>query len=149
MPWKGPYGKDPWITTYPSGAGQCVELTVSLTPLLWNGNDKKMAMAGGDGWMNAQAMLKKMAVKLQMSLKLELVFSTTQAKNHTGVISHVFANGDVLLVEQNTPYSGHTIGEPCTWNFRLMKGASAKKAYMPSIWYPGDAGFEPNKTRKH
>lgn len=147
LPWKGPYGKDPWITTYPSGAGQCVELTVSLTPLLWNGNDKKMAMASGNGWMNATSYAEKNGGKVTNEPKAGAVFSTTQAKNHTGVISHVFANGDVLLVEQNTPYSGHAIGEPCTWNFRLMKGASAK-AYMTSIWYPGDAGFEPNKNAK-
>ena len=147
LPFKGQYGKAPWITTYAQAPGQCVELTVSLTPLLWNGNSKHMEPAGGNGWQNARSYADKNGGKVTQEPKAGAVFSTSEADNHTGVISHVFENGDVLFVEQNTPKSGNQIGEPCTWDYRLMKGSSAK-AYMTEIWYPGDAGYEPNKDAK-
>ena len=106
-----------------------------------------MEPAGGNGWQNARSYADKNGGKVTQEPKAGAVFSTSEADNHTGVISHVFENGDVLFVEQNTPKSGNQIGEPCTWDYRLMKGSSAK-AYMTEIWYPGDAGYEPNKDAK-
>ena len=44
--------------------------------------------------------------------------------SHTGIVCHVFENGDILIVEQNTPLSGVGGGHIDTWNYRVVNKQS-------------------------
>lgn len=58
------------------------------------------------------------------------VFSSagTSSAGHTGVVSHVFENGDILIVEQNyASYSGDGGGfGKYSWNYRYVTTAELK-----------------------
>src|SRR5699024_2866650 len=66
---------------------------------------------------------------------------------HTGVVAHVFENGDFLIIEQNTPKSGDMINDPYTWNYALYKGSYGSSVGM-EYYYPGDNGWEPHPKYK-
>ena len=49
---------------------------------------------------------------------------STGTYNHTQVVSHVFENGDILVLEQNiTGYSGENNGESYSWSYQYVPKA--------------------------
>ncbi|MCC2248990.1 phage tail-type lysozyme domain-containing protein [Virgibacillus sp. AGTR] len=74
------------------------------------------------------------------------VFSdaTTSQYGHTGIVQHVFANGDILIIEQNIRgVSGEGAGLDYSWSWRVIK----KNRYEQASWEffkPSDA--EPQWT---
>lgn len=46
--------------------------------------------------------------------------SSTSSYGHTGIVQHVFANGDILIIEQNSPASGLGAGMTYSWNWRVV-----------------------------
>ena len=67
---------------------------------------------------------------------------------HTYVVSHTFANGDILVVEQNMKaMSGEAIGQPDTWNYRII----TKDVYTSEghKFYSAEKnGYKPNSKIK-
>lgn len=60
---------------------------------------------------------------------------------HTGVVSHVFDNGDILVVEQNWVLSGSWIGKSFTWNYRYVKKAELSR-WNYEFYAPKDHGYK-------
>jgi len=117
--------------------GQCVNLTVSMANKIWghtggvSGNGKDMA--------NAWAAIFGNGVK--NSPKKGAIFATQNGgggNGHTGIVCHVFENGSILIVEQNTPMSGWDLfHQPYTWNYRIWT-PEQQKAEITTYAYPDD-----------
>lgn len=122
-------------------AGQCVNLTISLGNHLWghsgsvSGNGKDQAAA----WANIFGNVVK------TTPKKGAIFSTQNGGGgygHTGIVCHVFENGSILIVEQNTPLSGADyFKKSYTWNYRIWT-PEQQKAEITTFAYPD--GKEPN-----
>ncbi|HER0816526.1 TPA: CHAP domain-containing protein [Streptococcus pyogenes] len=100
-------------------SGQCVDLTVSLGNVIWGGSGTVI----GDGWKQASAWAStRFHNQVKSTPKAGAIFSTgTTAPGHTGIVCHVFEDGSILVVEQNTPLSGISrYGQKNTWNYRIF-----------------------------
>lgn len=111
-------GSTGWVES----TGQCVALTESLGNLIWGHS----GIVIGDGYAQAEAWAIIFGNSVKSSPKAGAIFSTNQANNHTGIVSHVFEDGSVLIIEQNTPLSGATYGVVNTWNYRIVSPATQK-----------------------
>lgn len=133
-----PYAKDPRDVglVYSTGegwynsGGQCVHLASSYFHAIWEGSPSGIRYPGGKDATNAWASAMGGEVtKVPKSGAIASVPAFTPHQSlseygHTFVVQHVFANGDILIVEQNIKgYSGDNNGQPNTWNYRLMKKA--------------------------
>ena len=105
---------------------QCTNLTAVLMYHLFSKKGQHPTMLQGNGIDVARNWASQYGLSLSKKPKAGSVFSSSgdSVYGHTGVISHVFANGDVLLIEQNyLGMSGAAVGQSCTWNYRYMKAA--------------------------
>lgn len=126
---------------------QCVALTHSLFTLIypdWNKDGRPTTTPPGDGWSNAKGWADNYGESTQDYPQAGAVFSEDNGSvyGHTGIVQHVFANGDILIVEQNVVgASGEMIGQSYTWNFRVLskETASPKNGYV--FFKP--KGYEP------
>ena len=138
--------------TGPSGwlehSGQCVDLTESLGPKIW-GVD--MVVIIGDGKDQAQAWATKYGRKTSNKPQAGAIFSTIAGagdKNagHTGIVSHVFEDGTMLVIEQNVKgYSGAAAAKKDTWDYRLISKADASDTDYKYYMMPGHAPKLPMK----
>lgn len=125
--------------------GQCTNFSSSFFALIWTTDGKSPTFNKAQGWGNgsdnASAAARNYGGKTTHSPSKGAVFSEapfsngTEESGHTGIVSHVFKTGDVLLVEQNVgPVKGGGSGDnggphnPMTWNYRLI-GKSEAKSY--------------------
>lgn len=103
-------------------SGQCVDLTVSLGNQLWGGSGT--VIGNGDRQASAWAST-RFGNSIKSNPKRGAIFSTNAAANHTGIVCHVFEDGSILVVEQNTPLSGADyFGVINTWNYRIVSPSS-------------------------
>lgn len=141
-------------TTEPMLNGQCVAITKAVFGKFWtkggdpNGAETKSFNCNGDQCADAAASANggKWTKKPQTGAAVSV--DTGPQYGHTYVVTHVFENGDIMIIEQNTPESGWTIGKQCDWNYRVVpkSGYESENArfYVP----PEDKGFKPNKDFK-
>lgn len=122
-------GSNGWVES----TGQCVALTESLGNLIWGHS----GVVIGDGWAQASAWAKIFGNEVKSTPKAGAIFSTNQANNHTGIVSHVFKDGSVLIIEQNTPLSGANAGKTNTWNYRIVS-PSTQTSEGWTFAYPDD-----------
>ena len=61
---------------------------------------------------------------------------------HTYIVSHVFENGDILVVEQNYRVSGEAANEMYTWNYRIETVAEYQKN-KTTFFNPETVGYKP------
>lgn len=126
---------------------QCVALTHSLFTLIypdWNKDGRPTTTPPGHGRSNAKGWADNYGESTQDFPQAGAVFSEDNGSvyGHTGIVQHVFANGDILIVEQNVVgASGEMIGQSYTWNFRVLtkETASPKNGY--TFFKP--KGYEP------
>jgi hypothetical protein len=133
-----------WINFVPEEPGQCTELVASVTCNLWSKDGSHFINGQGNGKDVADIVAGKLGISVTNQPKTGAIFSTNYANGygHTGIVSHVFENGDVLVVEQNiTNYSGASNGTPNTWDYRLISKASYGSEFDRGFAYPGDAGY--------
>lgn len=99
-------------------SGQCVDLTESLGNLIWGTS----GITQGNGVDQASAWATKFGNSIKSEPKAGAIFSSgTSQPGHTGIVCHVFQDGSILIVEQNTPFSGiDYFGKKNTWNFRIV-----------------------------
>ena len=134
-----------WIDFVTDLPGQCTELVASVICNLWDKDGSHFINAQGNGKEVASIVAGKLGISVGKEPKTGAIFSTTYSNEygHTGVVSHVFENGDVLVVEQNIPkYSGASNGQPNTWDYRLISKASYGSEFDSGFTYLGDAGYK-------
>ena len=124
----------------PSWDGQCVNLTISLGNILWGHSGS----VTGNGKDQAAAWASIFGNSVKTTPKKGAIFSTQNGGGgfgHTGIVCHVFEDGSILIVEQNTPLSGWDFfGKAFTWNYRIWS-PSQQKAEITTFAYPD--GREP------
>lgn len=128
-----------------SDAGQCTELTASINYALWEKDGSHFHNVQGHGRIVAGIISGKAGAPVTHEPRTGAVFSTSYSNEygHTGIVSHVFENGDVLIVEQNiSKYSGASNGTPNTWDYRLISKASYGSEFDSGFVYLGDAGYK-------
>lgn len=108
--------------------GQCVALSKALFGKFWqkDGHSPKGFTCNGDQCAAAAAAANGGNYSNKPKAGAVVSVDTGTVNGHTFVVSHVFANGDIFLVEQNTPDSGAsatTGAEECSWNYRVVKKA--------------------------
>lgn len=122
-------------------AGQCVNLTISLGNHIWG----HTGSVSGNGKDQAAAWAAIFGNNVKTTAKKGAIFSTQNGGGgygHTGIVCHVFADGSLLIVEQNTPLSGiDSFGQSYTWNYRIWT-VSEQQADIASFAYPDNQ--EPN-----
>lgn len=146
--------RDGWIDAGWSSGGQCTNLSASFLAAIWekDGSDARSLLDGqttGNGDRTANVLGGHFGGTTTDEPKKGAVYSVpvgedgTGEYGHTGIVGHVFENGDVLMVEQNTPHSGDMIDQPLTWNYVLYE-ASYLDGMNFSYYYPGDDGWSPS-----
>lgn len=119
------YGGGPaWV----EHSGQCVDLTETLGNKIWGSS----GITAANGWQQSYAWARKFGNDVKQKPKAGAIFSTgISDPGHTGIVCHVFQDGSVLIVEQNTPLSGITYyGKIDTWNYRVFSVAQQKADNM-------------------
>lgn len=138
--WKNPSG----------GFGQCTDLSATLMYYLWEKNGEHPLNLNGDGIAVARNWASAFGGSTSKEPVSGAVFSSlsTTDAGHTGVVSHVFDDGSILIIEQNVPgYSGDSNGQKATWNYRIVhKEDLEKDAYV--FYNPGDHGYSVNPDAK-
>ena len=123
---------------------QCTSLSSSLTGVLWEKDGKPLASKHGMHG-NGQDIVRSMAYALGVKIRKEPisgdVFSQVGGKyGHTGIVSHVFENGDILVIEQN--YGGKSGGSRFGDYESLDKGKYEwSYRYIPKSVYERDHEF--------
>lgn len=102
--------------------GQCTDLTANLMYRLWEKNGKSdFKNTQGNGYQVVDNLVSKFGGSASDEPRAGSAFSTGLLEQHTGVVSHVFENGDILIIEQNVKgYSGDGNGETHTWSYRYI-----------------------------
>lgn len=111
------HGRTGWL----EHSGQCVDFSNSYYSVLY---PKQAGITFGNGTATAERWAERFGGKTSNIPHAGSVFSCDNSYSggagHTGVVDHVFANGDILIIEQNTSLSGDTAGMPDTWNWRKI-----------------------------
>lgn len=115
--------------------GQCTDFSANMMYHLWEKDGKGPANTRGDGYQVVDFWVSKFGGSSSSEPRAGSVFSTSAAEQHTGVVSHVFENGDILIVEQNVKggYSGDDSGMRRSWSYRYITKShySSWKFYDP------------------
>lgn len=118
-------------------AGQCVNLTISIGNHIWGHSGSVQ----GNGKDQAAAWASIFGNSVKSTPKRGAIFSTQMGGGgygHTGIVCHVFENGSILFVEQNTPLSGwDQFKTPYTWDYRIWT-PEQQRAEVISFAYPDD-----------
>ena len=162
--WENPKN---WGTSGLSTKGQCVNFSTSMFGLIWTKNGKVTTQTQnmsnrilGNGQDNVSFAERVYGVKATNKPSKGAIFSAKGGTpmgpdpraGHTGIVSHVFKNGDVLFVEQNvSPLtsgrgSGDEAGRPMTWNYRLVSKSDA--ATQTYVTLDGEKGWKVNEKLK-
>lgn len=126
--------------------GQCTDFSASLMYALWEKDGEHVSMTLGNGQDIAKNWASRFLDKVSTTPTAGAVFSQTPASagnevGHTGVVSHVFANGDILVVEQNyADLSGENGGfGKYTWSYRYVPTSQYASGW--SFYDPSNAGY--------
>lgn len=129
-----------WV--HPDTTGECVHLVEALGNAIWGTS----GITVGNGNQQAQAWAAKLGGTTSKQPSPGAISSVNISGpyaeyGHTYIVQHVFANGDILVTEQNVPgWSGRLAGAPNTWDY----------AYITKTEYTANAVFyaPPGKTPK-
>ena len=126
---------------------QCTTLASALFGAMWEKDGKAMGDSHGMTG-NGVEMAKQVASKFGKSTTSTPTSGdiVSLQPNHVAIVSHVFDNGDILLVEQNVPnYSGN--GDSFTWNYSYITKAT-QKAKNYEFWNPSSEGYKVTSKAK-
>lgn len=105
---------------------QCTTLSSALIGLLWEKDGSTIGMGAGLSG-NGDELVGQMCSTLGVESRIEPISGdlvSTGTYNHTQVVSHVFENGDILVLEQNIRgYSGENNGESYSWSYQYVPKA--------------------------
>ncbi len=117
-------------------ADQCAALAHSYFMQLypdWNKNGRGTTRPFGDGGVLAELWANHYGEQTVSYPTAGAVFSdaTTSVYGHAGIVQHVFANGDILINEQNIRgVSGRNGGMSYSWSWRVI----TKDRYEDNNW---------------
>ena len=121
--------KDGWECLAYVG-NQCTDLTASLAYKLWAKDGKHPKQARGNGVNVADNWAATFGGDVSHEPKAGSIFSNAEGSEygHTGIVSHVFEDESILIIEQNyAGKSGAAVGQTFTWNYRMVSASDAKK----------------------
>ncbi|MGX9845627.1 CHAP domain-containing protein [Streptococcus iniae] len=134
-----------------STGGQCTDLSASLMYALWEKGGQHPTQRMGNGNMVVSNWVSAFGGHSDREPSSGSVFSAsgTSGAGHTGVVSHVFENGDILIVEQNfSTYSGDNGGfGQYSWNYRYVTTKEFTKEEY-SFYNPSKVGYQLSKEFK-
>lgn len=117
------YGSQTGWNVNNGNPGQCVAFSDAYMQALY-GVPKPGGVDGGgvaEAWANKYKGSLGGALSKVPAAGAVFSYNNSGQYGHTGVVDHVFANGDILVVEQNiTGYSGDNNGTPSTWSWRYF-----------------------------
>lgn len=99
----------------------------------WNQEGRPTKRPFGDGGVAATKWASHYREKVSSVPKAGAIFSdkTASSAGHTGIVQHVFKNGDILIIEQNVPgASGQANNMSYSWSWRVIK----KDRYLQAKW---------------
>lgn len=120
---------------------QCTDLSASLMYALWEKDGQHPTQTAGHGKMVVNNWVAKFGGKKSNTPTAGAVLSIEGGEfGHTAVVSHVFENGDILIVEQNSlGLSGQLNGEMFTWDYKYI----SKSGYSGWTFYdPAQNGYK-------
>ena len=122
-------GPNNWV----EHSGQCVDLTESLGNILWGHS----GVVQGHGKDQAAAWARIFGNNVKTKPRSGAIFSYPWGDyGHTGIVSHVFSDGSILVIEQNTSLSGADYyHKNDTWNYRIFRANAIKDMNM-TFAYP-------------
>lgn len=129
---------------------QCTGLSSTLMHYLWQKDGRHPTQLMGNGNQVVNNWVATYGGSQSSEPTSGAVFSTPGPGDagHTGVVSHVFDDGSMLIVEQNYGgLSGEACGLAFTWDYRIVSADSIKSQGY-SFYNPGDNGFEINDQAK-
>lgn len=135
---------------WPNFGDQCVHFTESVFALLWtkDGHTPQPIVKNATGLITAKGEAKAYGGQITHTPTKGAISGTisTTSAGHTYIVSHVFENGDILIIEQNfTGYSGAGNGEAGTWNYRIItKDTYSRENH--DFFTAEDLGFKPNDS---
>lgn len=149
MSWGNPNG---WCSSgYEGRWGQCVDLSRAVIKNLWQKDGKQgpIENASSNGIDLADTIASVYGGKVTDTPSAGAVAGCEDITvyGHTFVVSHVFENGDILVVEQNTPYSGDTISQPATWDYRVLTKSEYQQKHT-HFFNPQSVGYTVNPSVK-
>lgn len=135
-----------------SSGGQCTDLSASLMYALWEKDGQHPSQSSGNGNAVVSNWVAAFGGSQSDKPSAGAVFSSAAGTGgsggygHTGVVSHVFENGDYLVVEQNfDTYSGDNKGfGRFTWNYRYVTADAAGYTF----YSPAQKGYSIVKEAK-
>ncbi|MBZ1506929.1 CHAP domain-containing protein [Leuconostoc mesenteroides] len=128
-----------WRLTTPDAYNQCAGFSQVYMNAIWSPN----FTFRGNGNVTAEAVAKVTGVKVTTTPKAGAVFSSDRP-NHTGVVLHVLANGDLIIANQNAVKSGQNAGTSKDYEMTLVPKKSYAKDSQAvgygdmAFAYPGD-----------
>lgn len=141
-----------WEWNTSSSHDQCTDLTSNLIKLIWqkDGNPFPTTTGMGNGREVAPSYARMYGGKITNKPSAGAIFSTSTGNamcggakcGHTGVVSHVFDNGDFLVIEQNVGrLSGMSAGQKNTFNYRIIAQKNiAEGSY--TFYDPSTVGYQ-------
>lgn len=132
--------------------GQCTHLTSNLAEYIWAKDGEPIHNMKGHGRQVVGNYASKYGADGESTTPTGgAIFSTTdgfstdengQKYGHTGIVSHVFDNGDFLVIETNMGgYSGTAIGIPHTYSYRYISKQKAINGGF-TFYDPSRVGFK-------
>ena len=131
---------------------QCTHLAASLAYALWQDGDKHFSNQRGNGGEVVDNLAAQFGSKGK-SYKPHAgsIFSSENGTiyGHVGIVSHVFQNGDILIIEQNyLGMSGASApGEYSTYDYRYVTKAGMIKDHF-RFYDPSAVGYKSNPKAK-
>ena len=128
---------------------QCTTLASALFGALWEKDGQPLGSAHGMTG-NGVDMAKQGASKFGQSTTKTPTSGdiVSLTPNHVAIVSHVFDNGDILIVEQNvTGYSGQGNGESFSWDYSYITKDN-QRANNYEFWNPSSLGYKVTSKAK-
>ena len=129
---------------------QCTALSAVLMHHLWEKDGKHPTQLMGNGIDVVANWVRVYGGESTTEPVSGSVFSSdgVNAYGHTGVVSHVFDDGSILIIEQNcTGLSGESIGKRFTWDYRIVSASTLASEHY-KFYNPADRGFTINPNAK-
>jgi hypothetical protein len=128
---------------------QCTTLAAAVYGSLWEKDGKKLGaehgMSGNGIDMVGQTVSKMGSKKSNSPTSGDIV---SMRPNHVAIVSHVFNNGDILMVEQNVlNMSGQQNGESFSWSYSYITKDS-QKANNYEFTNPSELGYKVTSKAK-
>lgn len=127
--------------------GQCVALSKVAFHEIWKKDGQPGPVFNCNGKECAQAAASAYGGSVSKTPTKGAIVSQNSASQwgHTFIVAHVFANGDIMTIEQNSGKTGASVGTACEWNFEIQTKAFWSDPSRDTQFYaPKGEGYSPD-----